>query len=316
MNSDPRPFAGLRLGISISESDEGAPFGLGVGYVNRVTVTFASTFLSEGASVALGHNWKSGGVMEHVAQWAREFQWRQWDSADESERREPLVLNLLAWPDQPPSFDEEQRAELEGIVEVRQVPPPDGLPTDLDLPGFPRLVRVRANTAMRQALNRCCDARVSIGGKLKGFSGRLPGVLEEALLAWRTRRPLFISGALGGASALLADTLLQRQLAPEREHAFYSPDEVVALFGQYAQSFPVPREETVSTRHGEWNAYQEFAAIPLAELSRCAGLTEGEYVDLLKTHDTHRVMGWVIAGCARKLRDKTIGIQTESVSHP
>ena len=46
-----------------------------------------------------------------------------------------------------------------------------------------------------------------MGGKLSGYVGRYPGVLEEALLDLRVKRPVFVIGALGGAARLVYDAL-------------------------------------------------------------------------------------------------------------
>lgn len=68
---------------------------------------------------------------------------------------------------------------------------------------------------IRQALPRYCDARLLIGGKTRrkstdnpnGYSGNLPGIVEEALYTLRAGQPLFIAGGFGGAAALLAREL-------------------------------------------------------------------------------------------------------------
>ena len=53
-------------------------------------------------------------------------------------------------------------------------------------------------------------ARVALGGKLVNYAGRFPGVLEEALLTLRARKPIFLVGAFGGAARLTIDTLVGR----------------------------------------------------------------------------------------------------------
>ncbi|MFH1170984.1 MAG: hypothetical protein V1778_00370, partial [bacterium] len=67
----------------------------------------------------------------------------------------------------------------------------------------------RGMTAMREAMRDAPDisARVVLGGKLSGYVGRYPGVLEEALLDLRSGRPLFLVGAFGGAARLVCEAL-------------------------------------------------------------------------------------------------------------
>jgi hypothetical protein len=59
-------------------------------------------------------------------------------------------------------------------------------------------------TAMRQYVTNNTDARIIVGGKLEGFQGRVPGVIEEAQLTIQARHPLLVSGGYGGASAAIA----------------------------------------------------------------------------------------------------------------
>jgi hypothetical protein len=50
-------------------------------------------------------------------------------------------------------------------------------------------------------------ARILVGGKVKGYTGVLPGLYEEALYCLEQRRPLYILGGYGGAGAKLAGYL-------------------------------------------------------------------------------------------------------------
>jgi hypothetical protein len=60
--------------------------------------------------------------------------------------------------------------------------------------------RVLGFTAMRRYMSERCSARLLLGGRRAGFSGRLPGLVEEALLALEDGRPLFLAGGFGGVT--------------------------------------------------------------------------------------------------------------------
>jgi hypothetical protein len=64
----------------------------------------------------------------------------------------------------------------------------------------PRVDRAFHLLAMRVAMTEACDARIILGGKLKGYTGFAPGILEEAALALAARKPVLISSGLGGAA--------------------------------------------------------------------------------------------------------------------
>ncbi len=62
-------------------------------------------------------------------------------------------------------------------------------------------------TEMRRRVTRETIARVVLGGKLWGSSGRAPGILEEAAISLDAGQPLFVIGGAGGAAGLLAHAL-------------------------------------------------------------------------------------------------------------
>ena len=61
--------------------------------------------------------------------------------------------------------------------------------------------------AMRKRMINETDARVAVGGRLAGQSGRWPGIAEEAYFALREAQPLFLVGGLGGAADRVAQAL-------------------------------------------------------------------------------------------------------------
>lgn len=65
----------------------------------------------------------------------------------------------------------------------------------------------RSYSAMRRHVTDISHARVLIGGRLTGFKGAMPGIIEEAVYAVEASKPLFVVAGLGGASALIAQTL-------------------------------------------------------------------------------------------------------------
>lgn len=65
----------------------------------------------------------------------------------------------------------------------------------------------RALSAMRKHVTECTQARVLVGGKLSGFQGDMPGVIEEALLSLAAHQPLYVAAGYGGAAAAAARAL-------------------------------------------------------------------------------------------------------------
>jgi hypothetical protein len=63
---------------------------------------------------------------------------------------------------------------------------------------------IRSLTAIRVRVTAQTDGRLVMGGKRDGYLGRMPGVVEETILAVRARKPLFVAGGFGGAAADIA----------------------------------------------------------------------------------------------------------------
>ncbi|MGB0127426.1 MAG: hypothetical protein WBP72_07290 [Rhodocyclaceae bacterium] len=302
---DPRHLAGIRFGLSISAAPDMPAAGDAERAVAGLTFRLASTILLEGGTLLLGHRWIPDGIMEHLAFQARDNRWNAVRRSAEASGEAP-ILNLIAWPDSPLSEDRNaQRMIAEGVLSVRQVPPPgiamdqfDVDPAKALASDLGQFARIRALTALRQEMVRCTDARVCVGGAAGNPLRRLPGVIEEALLTAKAGKPLYLSGALGGAAKAMADALLRRRLSDEARAMFFTPPAIAGLLSAHSAAFPVPPEEGPSSEDG-WNALDDLQAIPLAQLGAKSGLTEEEYVQLLTSTDVQRVLGLAIAGINR-----------------
>ncbi len=62
-------------------------------------------------------------------------------------------------------------------------------------------------SAARVVMSRVIDGRVALGGSRDSHLGRIPGVIEESILAIRNSKPMFIAGGYGGAAADMAVAL-------------------------------------------------------------------------------------------------------------
>jgi hypothetical protein len=84
--------------------------------------------------------------------------------------------------------------------------------TDSAHEGFPRadIEPGTALTVLRRLLATRCDTRVVVGGRLSGYAGTMPGVIEESVLTLKQGKPLYVAGGFGGAAAFVG-----RALAPE-----------------------------------------------------------------------------------------------------
>lgn len=62
-------------------------------------------------------------------------------------------------------------------------------------------------TQMREIITKEMDIKIAVGGKITGFSGFYPGVLEEVYLAIKSDKPIYLIGGFGGISKKIIDLL-------------------------------------------------------------------------------------------------------------
>ncbi|MGX4656874.1 hypothetical protein ACWCHM_24620 [Micromonospora sp. SCSIO 07396] len=191
-------LAGVRVGLSSSDSPDLGRLGLLPSHFRLALAEIARTVLIGGGSLAYGGHLDSDG---HTSFLLREVQ--RYGPLDE-----PPLLICLAWQNHRRMPLPELRrlcrdAALYATVVCldpngEEVDPAQGRGDD------PAPVaeseRAPALTAMRAWLAERVDGRVIIGGRRAGFSGRMPGLFEEALLAVRCRTPLYLVGGFGGAT--------------------------------------------------------------------------------------------------------------------
>ncbi|MCB1237401.1 MAG: hypothetical protein KDM91_20215 [Verrucomicrobiae bacterium] len=220
-----RPLAGLAVGLSISESDDSAEAGFSALEVNRTVRRVAEALLGQGARVLFGHDWRADGVMAEVLRFALDY---QPSDGGENAHPAPRLINLVAWPRRA-SLSPDEARRFAGVLEVVECSLPEVLaPSFAAIEADPALslaAQALALTHMRQGLNDLAAARLCIGGRKSGSSGRFAGVAEEAWLAIETGKPLYLAGLFGGATAEVI-----RAITGDREidEAAFRPTEKVA----------------------------------------------------------------------------------------
>jgi hypothetical protein len=296
-----RPLEGLRVGVSISGSGEDlARRGFTESGLNRLTVRLSRALLAEGAGLAFGHDWREGGVMEAIASIA--FDYRLPAAPQEVG---PAIVNLIPWPDLASATDPALLARLGRVVEITPALLPEELrPLEAQAiaagrtsPTW-RYLRARGLTHLRRRLVERCHARVALGGRLSGFDGRLPGIVEEVFLTCAAARPIYLAGLLGGAAEILGGLLVDGRPADGLRTALERP-EVQPLAEIYARHAS-PSAEGVCDHDLNLTAIADFLA---GDGSRAAiagnGLTREDNLTLLTTDLEEQAISLVLRGLRR-----------------
>ena len=214
----------------------------------------------------------------------------------------PLLLNLLPWPDQP-YLSSPDLQRLSSTLQVETV----GLPKQLRAAGVRALaagpdsplyqyLRARGLTFLRHRLNDICHVRMCLGGRRAGSAGRYPGVIEEALFALRSKKPLYLAGLLGGATQQLIDAT-EGKVMPEdfcsaaRVRPLYEKPPVREVGRTTSDDRQIEREEI----------WEEFVKAGRNGLGDAAKLTIAEVRDLFHTSVLNRVIELVLVSLSRLL---------------
>ncbi|MDB5071577.1 MAG: hypothetical protein JWM87_2688 [Candidatus Eremiobacteraeota bacterium] len=301
MNSLQRPLAGTAVGLSISESEHASLHGFPKWQVNRITLQVVSALFGQGVAVVFGHDWRDDGVMEAVHSFAQQVQPPVPLSPAEADAvQQPLLRNILPWPDSP-RLDEADRERLSSTLRIS----PAGLPDELARYADEalaagraskeyRYLRARGLTYLRRQLDDACDARVCIGGRQSGYSGRLPGVVEEALFAVRSGTPLYLAGMLGGAAKDVIDAVEGKTMPPD----FCSDENARAMYAN-----PAIGEHDRSTRNDRVmdpsETWADFRRRGRSAIVNSNMLSVEENDELCRTPVVDRVVELVLTGLSR-----------------
>lgn len=296
-----RPLAGYIVNLSISESDDSARRGFPLWQVNRVTLQFVAALFGQGASVVFGHDWREDGVMQAVYGFAQQVQAPiPLSPAQSAAEAQPLLRNLLPWPDKPylPEPDLEQlsstlRVERAGLPGELRAFDDDARRVEPDTALY-QYLRARGLSFLRHRLNDVCHVRFCLGGRRSGHSGRYPGVIEEALLALTDKKPLYLATFLGGAAEQVVDAIDGKPMGND----FCNPNPLLDLYKAppVKELDAATRSDRVINRDEVWGAFAEAGRERLAATN---GLTLEENGELLRTPVIDRAIELVLTGLSR-----------------
>ena len=200
----PEVSRGLNVGISVSRSEDLARLGLTETHVRMALGEIARAVLVADGRLTYGGHLRDDGYTLFLVREIERF----------GRRNRPFTGYV--------PYSEHRRMSLEQINERIEDISVLGMYIFLDAdggqidpaaerPSEPAPVDERterlALSAAREAMSGVIDGRVALGGQRKNFRGRMPGVIEETILAVRAGKPVYIAGGYGGAAGDMAVAL-------------------------------------------------------------------------------------------------------------
>ncbi|HMG04718.1 MAG TPA: hypothetical protein VK581_04605, partial [Chthoniobacterales bacterium] len=235
-----KAIAGWRIGLSISDSSDLPMRGFGPAHLRDAAAEFARFLLAAGATLAYGGDLRQGGFTEVLFELLTAYRAISGEAVD-------AIQSYLAWPIHL-DLDVAQRARLKNTARFHPIPPPTDLGIDATAiasakqvpPTTPenRVAWARSLTAMRERMNGEIHARLLLGGQARGL-GKYPGLAEEALLALRAGKPVYLIGAFGGCAEAIIETLRGKKpaaLTLDYQAAETLPGAAIALYNSQVPS--------------------------------------------------------------------------------
>ncbi len=201
----PNALAGIRLGVSVSDSPDLARLGLLETHFRLALGEIARCVLVSGGHLTYGGHLQPDGYTAFLIHELHRY----------SRRDRPLRI-CLAWPEHrklsASAIKEQQEAlglygQIDFLDQTGKVIDPYENRMAEPSPETNEETRKASLTAMRCYMAHHTDARVFIGGKRQGFQSDLPGVVEEALIALESKQPIYLAGGFGGVTTGIIQAL-------------------------------------------------------------------------------------------------------------
>lgn len=225
-------LTGKNIGLSISDNPDRINRGFGSIHQRTFMYEIARTFYRRGASISYGGHLKNEGFTAASLQLLIDEQ--------QSAITDQEIQSYVAWPLHCPVPGKEDGIEddFRKFATLNKLPPPaefEGKRNQFfdPKPISHRYYWFRSMTGLRQEMNSKIHARIVLGGKLHGFFGRYPGVVEEVLLAAEAKMPVYLCGGFGGAALALAQLFQGKTSSDLDSFSQYADVEYASSVGYY-----------------------------------------------------------------------------------
>jgi hypothetical protein len=140
-------------------------------------------------------------------------------------------------------------------------------------------------------LNDLSHSRICAGGRTEGSSGRYLGIVEEAWLALKSEKPLFLLGVLGGASQHLVNAILNLDF----DETVLRP--LPGMVELYEQCRPFVPDADQDSQLASDTLFNDFSTCTAEVFAQRCGLTVDDLQRLAQSWDITEALELVLKGC-------------------
>lgn len=239
-----RRLENCQIMMSMSDSPDLGALALGKQHVQEAVKEVARHLLANGATLAYGGDLRKGGFTRLLFDMALTY--NQTASSDGGRAKIINYLASSAWEKEGAKAEVELkiRRQYRGAAKPKCLPRPNDVRDPITQELYrPSESDAAALTDMRQRIVAESHALICLGGKVTGYAGRFPGVLEEIALSLMAGRPVYLLGGFGGATADATRAILGTSpIAPDarRLDEDYRPDyrEIIDIIHKFEGNLP------------------------------------------------------------------------------
>lgn len=201
-----------QIAISVSNSEDLPLLGIGRDMLCDLTVELSRHILKAGGKMIYGGDLRKDGYTKLFRDLSD-----QYGKYEKEKKNVFYFTNYLAWPLYNQMSMVDKADYLSCRVQLEECHPSAAVPFDLKKEFVPpvdvslRYMWATSLTVMRQLAEEQAKARVLVGGKVKGFLGRMAGIVEEFITAKQANHPVYLIGGFGGATKLLSDIIEKKK---------------------------------------------------------------------------------------------------------
>ncbi len=142
---------------------------------------------------------------------------------------------------------------------------------------------------MRKESIESSDVRIFAGGKLGGYLGKMPGVLEEFLIAIDLNKPIYLAGGLGGLCQKLCDSILNNEISEE-----FTEEWQISHNARYIELQQIAKSNSFEADYEQVKTL--ILGLSVEKLSLRSGLSKEDYNRLMTTPFVDEVVHLILKG--------------------
>lgn len=279
-SSDSDLLNNYRVGISISDvpSENYFAYHLHEDHLIRLSQDVARHLLARSATLIYGGDLRNNGFTQFILDEAIVLKNRiNTDNVH--------VENHLTWPLY--ISDEEVtawRAKYRTVMKTVNHDIPSDVASGIDKESFlspsgvcNKYIWSRCLSEMRFKSIESSDVRICAGGKLSGYNGKMPGVLEEIIITLDRNKPIYLLGGFGGVVGEVCKSINSKSITEPLTETWQ-------ILHNSEYQYLQDKAKISGSNHADYNHIQDvLTKADVSALAKNAGLDTSNYFRLMKS---------------------------------